>query len=123
MKDESPARAEVLQGTLILLVLRTLDALGPLHGYGIARRIGQISDELLQLNQGTLYPALLHMEQEGWIGAKWGTSENNRRAKFYSITPRGRKQLIAESRDWERMRSTIDRFLAPLPKDFADETS
>lgn len=123
MKNESPARAEVLQGTLILLVLRTLDALGPLHGYGIARRIGQISDELLQLNQGTLYPALLHMEQEGWIGAKWGTSENNRRAKFYSITPRGRKQLIAESRDWERMRSTIDRFLAPLPKDFADETS
>lgn len=123
MKDESPARAEVLQGTLILLVLRTLDALGPLHGYGIARRIGQISDELLQLNQGTLYPALLHMEQEGWISAKWGTSENNRRAKFYSITPRGRKQLVAESRDWERMRSTIDRFLAPLPKDFADETS
>ena len=123
MKDESPARAEVLQGTLILLVLRTLDALGPLHGYGIARRIGQISEELLQLNQGTLYPALLHMEQEGWIGAKWGASENNRRAKFYSITPRGRKQLAAESREWERMRSTIDRFLAPLPKDFADETS
>ncbi|HEY4088700.1 MAG TPA: PadR family transcriptional regulator [Bryobacteraceae bacterium] len=123
MKDESPARAEVLQGTLILLVLRTLDALGPLHGYGIARRIGQISDELLQLNQGTLYPALLHMEQEGWIAAKWGTSENNRRAKFYSITLRGRKQLAAESREWERMRSTIDRFLAPLPKDFADETS
>jgi transcriptional regulator len=122
MKDESPARAEVLQGTLILLVLRTLDALGPLHGYGIARRIGQISDELLQLNQGTLYPALLHMEQEGWIAAKWGTSENNRRAKFYSITVRGRKQLAAESREWERMRSTIDRFLAPLPKDFADET-
>jgi PadR family transcriptional regulator PadR len=123
MKDESPARAEVLQGTLILLVLRTLEALGPLHGYGIARRIGQISDELLQLNQGTLYPALLHMEQEGWIGSKWGASENNRRAKFYSITARGRKQLAAESRDWERMRSTIDRFLAPLPKDFADETS
>ncbi len=123
MKDESPARAEVLQGTLILLVLRTLDALGPLHGYGIARRIGQISEELLQLNQGTLYPALLHMEQEGWIAAKWGASENNRRAKFYSITVRGRKQLAAESREWERMRSTIDRFLAPLPKDFADETS
>ena len=122
MKDENPARAEVLQGTLILLVLRTLDALGPLHGYGIARRIGQISDELLQLNQGTLYPALLHMEQEGWIASKWGTSENNRRAKFYSITPRGRKQLATESREWERMRSTIDRFLAPLPKDFADET-
>ncbi|HVV47758.1 MAG TPA: PadR family transcriptional regulator [Bryobacteraceae bacterium] len=123
MKDESPARAEVLQGTLILLVLRTLEALGPLHGYGIARRIGQISEDLLQLNQGTLYPALLHMEQEGWITGKWGISENNRRAKFYAITPRGRRQLAAESRDWERMRSTIDRFLAPLPKDLADETS
>ncbi|HXE63592.1 MAG TPA: PadR family transcriptional regulator [Bryobacteraceae bacterium] len=122
MKGESTARAEVLQGTLILLVLRTLHALGPLHGYGIARRIGQISEDLLQLNQGTLYPALLHMEQHGWITAKWGTSENNRRAKFYSITVRGRKQLAAESRNWERMRSTIDRFLGPLPKDFADET-
>jgi transcriptional regulator len=122
MKDDSPARAEILQGTLILLVLRTLDALGPLHGYGIARRIGHISEELLQLNQGTLYPALLHMEQEGWIGAKWGISENNRRAKFYSITVRGRKQLAAESRDWERMRATIDRFLGPLPRGLADET-
>ena len=116
MKDEHPAKADVLQGTLILLVLRTLDALGPLHGYGIARRIEQISQDLLQLNQGTLYPALLRMEQEGWISSKWGVSENNRKARFYSITVRGRKQLAAESKDWERMRSTIDRFMGPLPE-------
>ena len=116
MKNESPARAEVLQGTLILLVLRTLDALGPLHGYGIARRIGQISDELLQLNQGTLYPALLHMEQEGWIGAKWGTSENNRRAKFYSITRSGRKKLARQAENWDRLSAVIGRFFQTAAK-------
>src|SRR5213594_1432600 len=104
-------KADVLQGTLILLVLRTLEALGPLHGYGIARRIEQISRDLLQVNQGTLYPALLRMEQEGWIASKWGVSEKNRKARFYSISSSGRKQLANESRDWERMRSTIDRFL------------
>src|SRR6185503_10631469 len=98
-----PDKAEVLQGTLILLVLRTLDALGPLHGYGIARRIEQISQDLLQLNQGTLYPALLRMEQEGWITSKWGTSEKNRKAKFYSITASGRRQLAKETEDWQRM--------------------
>src|SRR5215204_730176 len=96
-------RQEVLQGTLILLTLRTLDALGPLHGYGIARRIEQISRDLLQLNQGTLYPALLRMEQEGWISSEWGASEKNRKAKFYSITSTGRQRLAKETEDWRRM--------------------
>src|SRR5687768_18046112 len=100
-------KADVLQGTLILLVLRTLEALGPMHGYGIARRIEQISKDVLQLNQGTLYPALLRMEQEGWITARWGASEKNRRARFYSITAAGRKRLARETDDWRRMSSTI----------------
>jgi len=121
MKDEHSAKADVLQGTLVLLVLRTLEALGPLHGYGIARRIEQISKELLQLNQGTLYPALLRMEQEGWITSKWGASEKNRKAKFYSISSGGRKQLARETKDWERMRSTIDRFLGSIPETLGDE--
>jgi PadR family transcriptional regulator PadR len=116
MKEERAAKADVLQGTLVLLVLRTLEALGPLHGYGIARRIEQVSEELLQLNQGTLYPALLRMEQEGWITSKWGPSEKNRKAKFYSISSDGRKQLARETKDWERMRSTIDRFLGSIPE-------
>jgi transcriptional regulator len=107
-------KTDVLQGTLILLVLRTLDALGPLHGYGIARRIEQISEELLQLNQGTLYPALLRMEQEGWVASEWGTSESNRKAKFYSITASGRRQLAKEAKDWRRMSSTIDKFLGAI---------
>jgi PadR family transcriptional regulator PadR len=106
-------KADVLQGTLTLLVLRTLDALGPLHGYGIARRIEQISKDLLQLNQGTLYPALLRMEQEGWIASEWGASEKNRKAKFYSITRAGRKRLAKETDDWRRMSTTIERFLEP----------
>src|SRR6185295_9812421 len=104
-------KTDVLQGTLILLVLRTLEALGPLHGYAIARRIEQISKDVLQLNQGTLYPALLRMEQEGWIACKWGTSEKNRKARFYSITPAGRRRLAKETEDWRRMSSTIERFL------------
>ena len=104
-------KADVLQGTLVLLVLRTLEALGPLHGYGIARRIEQISNDLLQLNQGTLYPALLRMEQEGWISSKWGASEKNRKARFYSITPAGRKRLAKETDDWKRMSLTIEKFL------------
>ena len=91
MRNNRPDKADVLQGTLILLVLRTLEALGPLHGYGIARRIEQISKDVLQLNQGTLYPALLRMEQEGWIASKWGASEKNRKARFYSITAAGRE--------------------------------
>ena len=121
MKDEHAAKADVLQGTLVLLVLRTLDALGPLHGYGIARRIEQISEELLQLNQGTLYPALLRMEQEGWITSRWGPSEKNRKAKFYSISGSGRKQLARETKDWERMRATIDRFLGSIPESLGEE--
>src|SRR3954467_8663093 len=110
-------KADVLQGTLILLVLRTLQALGPLHGYGIARRIEQISGDLLQLNQGTLYPALLRMEQEGWITSKWGASEKTRKAKFYSISAAGRKQLARETEDWQRMSSTIDRCRGPIPEE------
>jgi transcriptional regulator len=104
-------KADVLQGTLILLVLRTLASLGPMHGYGIARRIEQISENVLQLNQGTLYPALLRMEQEGWISSKWGASEKNRKAKFYAITAAGRRRLASETEDWRRMSSTIERFL------------
>ena len=123
MKNEPTKRADVLQGTLILLVLRTLNALGPLHGYGIARRIEQISRELLQLNQGTLYPALQRMEQEGWIASEWGASEKNRRAKFYSITTLGRRQLARETKDWRRMSSTIDRFLGVIPDDLAEDVS
>lgn len=111
MKNAAAEKADVLQGTLILLVLRTLEALGPLHGYGIARRIEQISKDVLQLNQGTLYPALLRMEQEKWISSDWGASEKNRRAKFYSITAAGRRQLARETKDWRRMSSTIERFL------------
>jgi len=105
------SKAEVLQGTLDLIVLKTLEALGPQHGYGIAVRIQQVSENLLKLNQGTLYPALLRLEQRGWISSKWGTSENNRRAKFYSLTKRGKKQLAAEAESWERMSSLISRLL------------
>jgi transcriptional regulator len=114
-------KADVLQGTLILLDMRTHEALGPMHGYGIARRIEQISGELLQLNQGTLYPALLRMEQEGWIASKWGASEKNRRARFYSITASGRKRLASETQSWRRMSSTIERFLAFDPESLAKE--
>ena len=121
MDTERRDKADVLQGTLILLVLRTLDALGPLHGYGIARRIEQISKDVLQLNQGTLYPALLRMEQEGWISSRWGASEKNRKAKFYSITAAGRRRLAQEADDWRRMSSTIDRFLGFDPSSLAEE--
>src|SRR5689334_4387422 len=121
MKSDRADKADVLQGTLILLVLRTLEALGPLHGYGIARRIEQISRDVLQLNQGSLYPALLRMEQEGWISCKWGASEKNRRAKFYSITASGRRRLARETEDWRRMSSTIERFVDLDPKRLAEE--
>jgi len=107
----SPTKAEVLQGTLDMLVLKTLDTLGLLHGYGIAQRIQQVSEDMLKLNQGTLYPALVRLEQRGWIASKWGVSENNRRAKFYSLTKRGRKQLTVETESWERMASLITRLL------------
>jgi PadR family transcriptional regulator, regulatory protein PadR len=106
-------KAEVWQGTLALMVLKTLEAMGPLHGYGIARRIEQTSGELLSLNYGTLYPALLKLEQEGAISSEWGTSENNRKAKFYKLTRGGRKQLQQEAQDWEQANSILARFLAP----------
>ena len=104
---------EVLPGTLNLMVLKTLETLGPLHGYGIARRIEQTSGNLIQLNQGTIYPALLHLEQAGWISSEWGVSENNRRAKYYSITRSGRKQLAAEEESWRRTSEMMVRFLEP----------
>lgn len=107
----APPRGEVLQGTLDLIVLKTLDTLGPLHGYGIAVRIQQVSADLLKLNQGTLYPALLRLEQRGWISSKWGVSENKRKAKYYSLTRRGRKQLLAETESWDRMAALITRLL------------
>src|SRR4030095_14706093 len=121
MKKKRLDKADVLQGTLILLVLRTLDALGPLHGYGIARRIEQISGDLLTLNQGTLYPALLRMEQERWISATWGASEKNRRAKFYALTAAGRKRLALEAGDWQRMSWTIERFLGSFPEQLRED--
>src|SRR4029079_12476673 len=121
MNNERSDKADVLQGTLILLVLRMLEALGPLHGYGIARRIEKISKDVLQLNQGTLYPALLRMEQERCIVAKWGASEKNRKARFYSITAAGRKRLAKETEDWRRMSSTIERFLGVDPGSLAEE--
>ena len=105
------AKTDVLQGTLDLMVLKTLENLGPMHGYGIARRIEQVSDNLLQLNQGTLYPALLRLQQRGWIISAWGVSENNRKARFYSITKSGRKQLSREAEDWERISGVISRLL------------
>jgi len=107
---------EVLPGTLNLLVLKTLATLGPLHGYGIARRIEQVSGDLLELNQGTIYPALLKLEQLGWIRTTWGVSENNRRAKFYSLTRLGRKQLLAEEEEWNRTSAIVTRFLTPSEK-------
>jgi transcriptional regulator len=105
------SKSEVLQGTLDLLVLKTLDSMGPMHGFGIALRIQQVSQDLLQLNQGTLYPALLRLQQRGWIVSKWGVSENNRKAKFYSLTPSGRKQLAEQAESWGRMSTMINRVL------------
>jgi len=108
MKETSDVR----QGTLALMVLKTLDVLGALHGYGIARRIEQISGDLLTVNQGTLYPVLLKLEQEGSIAAEWGASENNRKARFYRLTRQGRKQLLEETRNWEQTAAIIGRFFA-----------
>jgi PadR family transcriptional regulator PadR len=105
-------KADLLQGTLDLLVLNTLDTMGPMHGYGISQRIQQISEDVLQLNQGTLYPALLRLEQRGWIESSWGTSENNRRARYYSLTTLGRGQLAEEKANWDRVSGAIVRLLA-----------
>lgn len=106
-------KTDVWQGTLALMVLKTLESMGPLHGYGIARRIEQTSGELLSLNYGTLYPALLRLEQEGAIASEWGLSENNRRAKFYSLTRSGHRMLHKEARSWEQTTAILARFLAP----------
>jgi PadR family transcriptional regulator PadR len=105
------SKADILQGTLDLMVLQTLDAMGPLHGYGIARRIEQISEDVLQLNQGTIYAALLRLQQRRWISANWGTSDNNRKAKFYVITKAGRKQLAAQAENWGRISTVMMRML------------
>ena len=106
-------KQDVKQGTLALMILKTLESMGPLHGYGIARRIEQTSGDLLAINYGTLYPALLKLEQEGFISAEWKQSENNRRAKFYSLTPAGRKQLAREAREWYQTADLIAAFLSP----------
>ena len=107
----APKKTDVMQGTLDLMVLKTLDAMGPLHGYGIARRIEQISDDAFALNQGTLYPALTRLERHGWISSSWGASDNNRRARFYAITRTGKKQLAQEARNWNRIAGVIGRLL------------
>lgn len=105
------ARSDILQGTLDLMVLKTLDAMGPMHGYGIARRIEQLSEDALRINQGTVYLCLIRLVQKRWIKPAWGTSENNRRAKFYSISNAGRRQLAAETENWERVSGVIGRLL------------
>ena len=107
----SPEKLDLLQGTLDLMVLRTLTVMGPLHGYGIARRIEQVSGREVLLNQGTIYASLVRLEQRGWISSSWGTSENNRKAKFYTITAGGRRQLAADARYWERVSGVIGRVL------------
>ena len=112
-------KSDVPQGTLALMVLKTLDVLGSLHGYGIARRIEQISGDLLAVNQGTLYPLLLKLEQEGAIASEWGASENNRRARFYRLTRDGRRQLQAEARDWEQTAAMIGRFFKVKAEDLS----
>jgi PadR family transcriptional regulator len=106
-------KKDVWQGTLALMVLKTLDTLGPQHGYGIARRIEQTSGDLLAVNYGTLYPALLKLEQEGYISSEWGVSDSNRKAKYYKLTRAGKKQLERETRDWEQTTAIVARFLAP----------
>jgi PadR family transcriptional regulator, regulatory protein PadR len=111
MRALSDGKSDVLQGTLDLIVLKTLDTLGATHGYGIAVRVQQVSANILQLNQGTLYPALLRLEQKGWIKSEWGESENKRRARFYSLTKAGKKQLLEEKADWERFAGVMQRVL------------
>jgi PadR family transcriptional regulator, regulatory protein PadR len=108
-------KSDVLQGTLDLLVLKTLETIGPMHGWGISRRIQQVSREALQLTQGTIYPALLRLEQRGWITAEWGVSDQNRKARFYALTKAGRKQLREETESWERMMAIINRVLEGAP--------
>lgn len=108
----APPKGEILQGTLDLMVLKVLETMGPVHGYGIARRLEQVSENALRMNQGTLYPALLRLEQKGWIASQWGASDNNRRARFYSLTSAGRKQLAAEEASWAQTAALMARLLA-----------
>ena len=108
------SKTEIWQGTLALMILKTLDTLGPLHGYGVARRIEQTSGDKLSLNYGTLYPSLLKLEQEGWITSEWGTSENNRKAKYYKLTRSGRKQLARETNEWNQTTAIVARFFEPV---------
>src|SRR3954465_4445737 len=115
MKDTEP-KADVWQGTLALMALKTLETLGPLHGYGIARRIEQTSGDLLSINYGTLYPALLKLEQEGYVSSPWGVSDNNRKAKYYKLTRAGRKQLAKETREWEQTTAILAKFFAPAKR-------
>ena len=115
-EGKAAEKSDILQGTLDLMVLKTLDAMGPMHGYGIARRIEQLSEEALQVNQGTIYLCLIRLVQKDWIRAEWGTSENNRKAKFYSISKAGRKQLAAKTRNWERVSVVIGRLLQLAPR-------
>jgi len=112
-KGSASTRTDVLQGTLDLMILKTLESMGPQHGYGIARRIEQISDAALKLNEGTVYTSLMRLQHQGWILATWGASENNRKAKFYAITRNGRRQLTAETENWERIAGVIGRLLRP----------
>jgi PadR family transcriptional regulator, regulatory protein PadR len=110
------SKSDILQGTLDLMVLKTLEAMGPMHGYGIARRIEQVSEDALQVNQGTIYLCLIRLVQKGWIDSSWGTSDNNRRAKFYAISKAGRKQLAAEAKNWQRVAGVIERVLNLSPR-------
>jgi PadR family transcriptional regulator PadR len=110
-KGRAAARTDILQGTLDLMILKTLEALGPLHGYGIARRLEQISEDAIKLNEGTVYTSLMRLQQQRWIAATWGTSDNNRKAKFYAITNAGRRQLGTETKNWERISTVIGRLL------------
>jgi PadR family transcriptional regulator PadR len=110
-KGSAAPKTDVLQGTLDLMILTTLEGMGPLHGYGIARRIEQMSEATLRLNEGTVYTALMRLQHRGWIAAAWGTSENNRKAKYYAITPSGRRRLVAETKNWERIAGVIARLL------------
>lgn len=116
MQDE---KTDVMQGTLDLLVLKTLESMGSLHGWGIARRIEQVSGDAIRMNHGTLYPALVRLEQRGWVKSLWGISENNRRARFYSLTAKGKKQLGAQEERWERVAAIVARFRRPFPEEGA----
>ena len=114
---DAPAKTDVLQGTLDLMVLRTLESMGPQHGYGIARRIEQISDDAFKLNEGTVYASLMRLRHRRWISASWGVSENNRKAKFYALTRAGRRQLVTETENWERLAGVMARFLRSAAQD------